>query len=96
MARYIDADHLDYRIKSEISISENGFAYAEAVEDRIKIEPTVDAVEVVRCKECCWQDTEGTDGDGGYYCRYHGFWYPPDYFCASGERRNSNERTEID
>ena len=47
MARYIDAEHLTYRILSEITVSENGYAYAAAVQDRIKEEPTADVAPVV-------------------------------------------------
>lgn len=52
--------------------------------------PTVDAVEVVRCKECKFN--KGTkvwlDGDVTIDCD-NGMGYPPhDWFCADGERRD--------
>ena len=46
--------------------------------------PTVDAVEVVRCKDCKWWD--GMD-----YCTNvngaNGLVFNGEWFCASGERR---------
>lgn len=67
----------------------------------IKIQPEVDAVPVVRCKDCDWW--EQTD-DGLYgYCHSckHGFYsanweisiyrrYKEDFFCADGERRTDD------
>lgn len=64
--------------------------------------PTVDAVEVVRCKECRFaKPYERTDGKTGYYCQFcgHSFKYgtnwerlynpikESDDFCSYGERK---------
>jgi len=62
--------------------------------------PAVDAVEVVRCKDC---EHGIKDDDGLYQCilgaeydeetgMYFGFnaWYTEDFFCAHGERRKEN------
>lgn len=60
--------------------------------------PSVDAVEVVRCKDCEWWDRID-DGLYGYcHACKHGFYsanweisiyrrYKEDFFCADGERR---------
>ena len=64
---------------------------------RIEIEdaPTVDAVEVVRCKECkhydnsegiCWCHLNSKFFPGGF--DWHGF--PEDGFCSYGERRTDD------
>lgn len=52
--------------------------------------PTVDAVQVVRCKDCChgmilYSDNDPIDG----YCRLHNIAVTKDFFCADGERRDS-------
>jgi hypothetical protein len=45
--------------------------------------PTVDAVEVVRCKDCKHQDEYGD-------CDIHDDWFTrkPDSFCCYGERKS--------
>lgn len=56
--------------------------------------PIVDAVEVVRCKDCKWGERtrlkqDGTD-DMRYrrdYCTLYSRRHEPSYFCADGERR---------
>lgn len=53
--------------------------------DEVAKMPTVDAVEVVRCKNCeCWYPEE--DGEYGH-CRKHDFWAPGNWYCADPERR---------
>lgn len=70
--RLIDADAL---VKSTDKESVHAWEIALA--------PTVDAVEVVRCKDCRW----GRKSCGNIECSadssYHGY----DWFCANGERR---------
>ena len=55
----------------------------------VKKMPTIDAVEVVRCKDCRWWERD-------YQPRYHsderpcnivGMGTPPEWYCADGERR---------
>lgn len=68
----------------------------------IKIQPEVDAVPVVRCKDCEWWERIYDDGPYGYChsCK-HGFYsanweisiyrrYKEDFFCADGERRTDD------
>lgn len=67
--------------------------------------PTVDAVEVVRCKECRFaKPYERMDGKTGYYCQFcgHSFKYgtnwerlynpikESDDFCSYGERKEGD------
>ena len=49
--------------------------------------PTVDAVEVVRCKDCEYFDPEKALRQGGIWCGYWGTDPDPDDFCSHGERR---------
>ena len=48
------------------------------------ISPTVDAVSVVRCKDCKYQLDRGR---AHKECDKHFLWAKDDWFCADGERR---------
>ena len=57
-------------------------------------QPTVDAVPVVRCKDCkcfdvTWESVNAPQGC--YFCQMHGLMHEPDYYCAEGERREKND-----
>ena len=49
------------------------------------ISPTVDAVLVVRCKDCDNKECWGRGGD--VVCGIDGTPHRPDWFCADGERK---------
>ena len=57
--------------------------------------PTVDAVEVVRCKDCrkC-HPWEAPNGATGYECDYHGEDVKLDDFCSYGERRDNERKAD--
>lgn len=54
---------------------------------------TVDAVEVVRCKECkscmlCYPEKRlDKEATPGWFCKVHKRYRKPDDFCSYGERR---------
>ena len=48
--------------------------------ERIEDAPTVDAVEVVRCKDCKYKQ--------GSACDYSAVWVRPNGFCQWGERKD--------
>lgn len=49
--------------------------------------PAVDAVEVVRCKDCRYGEDFGEE----CFCHYCGSdWNLPDHYCSYGERRENN------
>ena len=52
------------------------------------ISPTVDAVPIVRCKDCIYGEHEKNESTGmtWIYCRHHRENRPEDWFCADGER----------
>ena len=67
--------------------------WGKTLEQIIDEEPTIDAVPVVRCKECKFSYTMITarskDGQERWtrFCDKHKNWYPKDdWFCASGKR----------
>ena len=89
--RLVDADSLDKRIYNDIPISVFGsIKKMAAVREIIAEQPTVDAVDVVRCADCKWcrwiyrkeksLDTlvcDRFDRDVKY-----------DWFCADGEKHD--------
>lgn len=105
MPRYIDADKLaehkfsyvtydryssDGRRKSEEEIYAYKVGYNEAIATIAQFAPTIDAVEIVRCRECKWWKSNFTwNGKEVKVCVKEP--YEPvrkeNYFCADGERR---------
>ena len=80
--RLIDADTL--KIRAEYGYNDNGLLFVPLRDVKRSIDnaPTVDAVDVVRCGECKYRNTEH-------------FWLmcagrQEDFFCAQGERRGNN------
>ena len=53
--------------------------------DAVRKAPAVDAVEVVRCKECKWYDSVF------FGCTKSRFFPDPDFFCACGEKMDGGE-----
>jgi hypothetical protein len=84
MARLIDADAMR---KEWLEQGENEFVYdANAVLDSIDAQPTADAVEVVRCRDCKWYQKGECRETGGLMD------VKPDDFCSYGERRCEDDR----
>ena len=62
--------------------------------DYVKDFPTVDAVEVVRCKDCTHNRKAIDEKGWGIFCSIWGRgWHrvEPDDFCSYGERRIDND-----
>ena len=75
--RLIDAD----AIKEKSYYSEDGYLVVDVPD--IDDAPTIDAVPIVRCKDCKY----GIDWDGRLGCKWHGFYQTEqNWFCADGER----------
>ena len=90
--RLIDANALEKTMYSvaDLSCSEN--IHVDVIADIIGNAPTVDAVEVVRCKDCKYSNMT-VNGE----CKYCDIWFPDeaeymdgDYYCASGERKDGD------
>ena len=94
--RLIDANALKDRIRQEPT---DGMYTAEILEAIDEV-PTVDAVEVVRCKDCKWyQESKRLPPNKFCYRLMHpdplearrvGYNYSPDDFCSYGERMEPN------
>ena len=100
MARLIYADAMR---DDWLENGENEYVYdTNAVLDSIDSQPTVDAVEVLRCRECkYWGDEDGklqrSDGVLFARCKVHNYlidgrhtgWCPTENdFCSCGERKD--------
>ena len=97
MSRLIDADNLDFTFDRRC-FSEGDTQYVRGVDDAIGVvnnAPTIDAVPVVRCKNCkhfnlqtheCENESLSTDHEGG--ASYSLNFYDDD-FCSYGEWREA-------
>lgn len=88
--RLIDADKLqEFPIRANSCDKEHANTHfingIESVMEYAELLPTVDAVPVVRCKECKWA--------GGDFVCYRGVMvqHKPEDFCSYGERRGGGE-----
>ena len=76
--RLIDADTL-----MDEANSDGAYGYVDA--KQISEAPTVDAVLVVRCREC----KKHSEANGKHYCKFWRMYCPDDseFFCKAGERK---------
>ena len=92
MARMIDADALYRKVKMETNpYGKPTIDYDSGVKvlEWIDKAPTIDAVPVVRCKDCKWLYDEMDD----YCCRSHRGLVRicENSFCSYGERKNGDD-----
>ena len=92
MARLIDADALHRKVKIETNpYGKPTIDYDSGVKvlEWIDKAPTVDAVPVVRCKDCKWL----YDEMGDYCCRSHRGLVRicENSFCSHGERKEGDD-----
>ena len=79
--RLIDANAL-----IEEAYAEGAYGYVDA--KQIADAPTVDAVEVVRCKDCKYGNWDSEPDDAMVCMRTKdGFWRSGNDFCSYGERK---------
>ena len=76
---FIDMGHL--RSPMEICFSERD------VVDMLERRPTVDAVPVVKCRECIQGEADDPDFPDQYYCHAGCGWNKGNFYCAYGERK---------
>lgn len=93
MARLIDADALKIDFYDEYETEDDAYAYGYVSKHQIDMAPTIDAVSVVRCKECIWwinNLTEFSADEDFLQCRWNEEESPnADDFCSYGERKES-------
>ena len=82
--RLIDADK--FEVYSYTLISPDFEEGVLSVLEKLDAAPTIDAVEVVRCKDCKYS----YDDISGLYCSHGVCIYcivPPDFYCPEGKRK---------
>lgn len=88
MARLIDADALADNIavlfERNQALIEEWLMYH--VEDAIDEAPTIDAVPVIRCKDCMYADSY-------YHCTWVNFWGTADDYCSRAKPRMNEVMT---
>ena len=96
MSRLIDADMADVVIIYDKS---NELTQVSAIREYIERQkafldkfPTIDAVPVVRCRECKQGEIDDPDFPDEYYCHAGCGWNKGDFYCAYGERKEGAER----
>ena len=70
----------------------NGFSDTydkELIVDLIDEQPTVDAVEVVRCEDCEFSSMPKLDSDE-VYCTKHSNWFKFNGYCHLGRKEDGN------
>ena len=78
--RLIDANEI---IKEANADGAYGYVDAKQIAEAL----TVDAVEVVRCRECKQGEIDDPDFPDQYYCHAGCGWNKGDFYCAYGERK---------
>lgn len=86
MSKYIDYDAIDYRNDKMHDKSSDFIDGVIYMAQRIEDAPSID---IVRCKEC--KHGEYWNGFNEYECHTnrHAIRHNPDFFCADGERKES-------
>lgn len=74
--RLIDADALEQELFDADWMLDND---EHMVEDILRKQPTIDAVTVVRCRDCRHYDT------AFYFCHKHSDCMDRDFYCKDGE-----------
>ena len=85
--RLIDADAVKFNF--QYGLDDNGILlvpYRDA-KKLIEAAKTVDAVPVVRCRECNQGEIDDPDFPDEYYCHAGCGWNKGDFYCAYGERK---------
>lgn len=82
-----DTEEEKCRINDEMYYSTQSFI------DVMKCQPVVDAVPVIRCKNCKYakHDTEYLIDENLYYCVWHEESHNPNWYCADGERKDCEQ-----
>ena len=91
MARLIDADALmdvirqhEYRLATKQGAIDYGM-FTLGIQQAVDEQPTVDAVEVVRCKDCAVPHNKYTGCP-----KLNGLVTPPNFYCPFGERKDGD------
>ena len=88
MGRLIDADRAMEIVRNQGIAHPNAYHLTNYATLILREAPTVDAVEVVRCRECKFGDWDSEPNDAMVCMRTKdGFWRSGNDFCSFGERK---------
>ena len=85
--RLIDLDS-DY---IQETLYRRGFKTRQDIEEWLNNAPTIDAVPVVRCRDCKQGEIDDPDFPDQYYCHAGCGWNNGGFYCAYGERKEGDE-----
>ena len=88
MTRLIDADALFTDLDGMMAVSPTGYIHGDTVADMIGDQPTVDAVPVIRCRDCKFysDDYRGANPEWHLCTRTKAYRTTDDY-CSRAERK---------
>ena len=88
MGRLIDADRAMEIVRNQGIAHPNAYHLTNYATLILREAPTVDAVEVVRCRECKFGDWDSEPNDAMVCMRTKdGFWMSGNDFCSRGKRK---------
>lgn len=64
--------------------------YAYAAASMVDKQPTIDAVPVVRCKDCDKSQNSSLMGEGWRFCMNNSQHHKEDHYCSYGERKDGD------
>ena len=85
--RLIDADRAMEIVRNQGIAHPNAYHLTNYATLILREAPTVDAVEVVRCRQCKQGEIDDPDFPDEYYCHAGCGWNKGDFYCAYGERK---------
>ena len=89
--RLIDADRAMEIVRNQGIEHPNAYHLTNYATLILREAPTVDAVPVVRCRECKQGEIDDPDFPDEYYCHAGCGWNKGDFYCAYGERKEGAE-----
>ena len=81
----LDSDYI------QETLYRRGFKTRQDIEEWLNNAPTIDAVPVVRCRDCKQGEIDDPDFPDQYYCRAGCGWNNGGFYCAYGERKGGAE-----
>ena len=89
MGRLIDADRAMEIVRNQGIAHPNAYHLTNYATLILREAPTVDAVEVVRCRDCKFGDWDSEPNDAMVCMRTKdGFWMSGNDFCSFGKRKD--------
>lgn len=79
----------DYPLKDHLNSTDNGM-FTIGIQQAVDEQPAVDAVPVVRCRDCIHNYANMVPGGEGC-AKCTELPIAPDFFCKSGERKGGDE-----